>query len=114
MLKIIEDGIKCKGYPVYRIVPGLFSPKTNVYGRMSDRIFPMIAEVGLYKYIYMVATDLFPSHNIQNNICAIQPLICGSDDVAFKVNEDIFKRRYDLWPHIPERTKIGQVAWLCG
>ena len=39
----IEDGVKCKGCHVYRIVPSVtFSPRTNVYGRMSDRIFPMI------------------------------------------------------------------------
>ena len=74
---------------MYWIVPSVsFSPRTNEYGRMSDRIFPMIAEVGLYEYIYMVATDLFPSHNIQTNICAIQWVINGYDDVALKVNEE--------------------------
>ena len=81
----IEDGVKCKGCPVYRIVPSVsFSPRTNVYGRMSDRIVPMIERVGLNKYIWW-PTDLFPSHNIQNLFVQIQLMIDGSDNVAFKV-----------------------------
>ena len=36
------------------IVPSVsFSPRTNVYGRMSDKVFPMIEWVGLYKYIWL-------------------------------------------------------------
>merc|ERR1712080_413194 len=36
------------------IVPSFsFSPRTNVYGRMSDRVFLMIEYVGMYKYIWL-------------------------------------------------------------
>ena len=36
------------------IVPSVsFNPRTNVYGRMSDKVFPMIKWVGLYKYIWL-------------------------------------------------------------
>ena len=36
------------------IVPSVsFNPRTNVNGRMSDRVFPMIKWVGLYEYIWL-------------------------------------------------------------
>ena len=53
---------------------------------MSDRIFPMIAEVGLYKYIWW--QRIYSLRIISNNICADQLVINGYDDVAFKVNEE--------------------------
>ena len=42
------------------IVPSIsFSPRTNVYGRMSDKVFSM-SEYDCSVQIYMVAMDLFP------------------------------------------------------
>ena len=61
-IRLYEDNrrrSKVQGlFLLMEIVPSVsFNPRTNVYGRMSDRVFPMIAYVGLYRY--MVAENLF-------------------------------------------------------
>ena len=60
-----------------------FNPRTNGYGRMSDRVFPMIEWVGLYKYIWL---QRIYSLSITSRIFVqTQLVINGSDNVAFKV-----------------------------
>ena len=66
------------------IVPSVsFNPRTNENGRMSDKVFPMIKWVGLYKYIWL---QRIYSLSITSRIFVqTQLVINGSDNVAFKV-----------------------------